>query len=102
MKIELIIQRLNALEEKVASLEKENAFLRERLAKYENPKNSRNSSIPPSKDENRPKRNQSLRSKTGRKPGGQLGHKGNTLKMVETPDLIEKHIPSYRSCLKLK
>lgn len=98
MKIELIIQRLNALEEKVASLEKENAFLRERLAKYENPKNSRNSSIPPSKDENRPKRNQSLRGKTGRKPGGQLGHKGNTLKMVETPDLIEKHIPSYCNC----
>ena len=99
MKIEAIIQRLYALEKKVATLEKENAFLRERLVKYENPKNSRNSSTPPSKDENRPKRNQSLREKTGRKPGGQPGSKGNTLKMVETPDVIQKHVPDYcNSC----
>ena len=55
LKIEVLIRRLEALEKKVEALEKENAFLRERLAKYENPKNSSNCSMPPSKDENRPK-----------------------------------------------
>ncbi|MDO9510454.1 MAG: IS66 family transposase [Bacteroidales bacterium] len=92
---DLIIQELL---HKIDELVKEVQYLKQRLAKYEHPKNSNNSSIPPSKDENRPKRNQSLRDKTGRNPGGQLGRKGNTLKMVETPDLIEKHIPGYCSC----
>tara|TARA_R110000796_G_scaffold43619_3_gene107107 strand:- start:459 stop:749 length:291 start_codon:yes stop_codon:yes gene_type:complete len=72
--------RLENLEKRIVKLEvfeKENIILRERLSKYENPKNSRNSSIPPSKDENRPKKNQSLRKSTGKKPGGQLGHKGD-------------------------
>jgi len=58
-------------------------------------KNSNNSSIPPSKDENRPLRNQSLRSKSDRKTGGQPGHKGSTLKMSPTPDQVEKMIPDY-------
>jgi transposase len=39
----------------------------------------------------------SLREKTGRKPGGQKGRKGNTLKMVENPDIIQTHIPEYCS-----
>jgi chaperonin cofactor prefoldin len=34
---EVLIRRLEVLEKKVAALEKENAFLRERLTKYENP-----------------------------------------------------------------
>jgi len=37
----------------------------------EDKKNSNNSSIPPSKDENRPKKNQSLRIISGKKSGGQ-------------------------------
>ena len=84
--------------QKVEQLTREVQYLRERLSKYETPKNSNNSSVPPSKDENRPKRNQSLRKKTGRNPGGQKGRKGNTLKMVKEPDFIEKHIPEYCSC----
>ncbi len=79
---------------KLEELTIEVTYLRERLSKYEAPKNSSNSSIPPSKDENRPKR-KSLREKTNRKPGGQKGRKGNTLKMVETPDFIKVHIPAY-------
>jgi len=45
---------------------KENIELKERLAKYENPKNSRNSSVPPSKDENRPFKTKSLREQAGK------------------------------------
>jgi len=38
--------------------------------KYRHPKNSSLSFVPPSKDENRPKRNQSLRQKSEWKMGG--------------------------------
>lgn len=95
MKIAVLIRRLEALEKKVESLEKENAFLKERLAKYENPKNSRNSSLPPSKDENRPKANQSLRKSSGKSVGGQKGRDGKTLEMTATPDKIIELQPDY-------
>ena len=83
--------RLEKLEKRILELEvyeKENIILRERLSRYENPKNSRNSSVPPSKDENRPRKNQSLRRSTGKKPGGQSGHTGRTLEMTSTPDYV--------------
>ena len=43
------------LVQKIDALTLENTELKKRLSKYETKKNSRNSSIPPSKDENRPK-----------------------------------------------
>lgn len=89
---------MEALEKEVDFLRKENADLRERLSRYENPKNSRNSSIPPSKDENRPKPNQSLRKPSGRKPGGQKGRKGKTLEMTDNPDKIVVLQPDFCSC----
>src|SRR5690554_8201962 len=88
---------ITALILEVNELKAENKELKRRLAKYETPKNSSNSSIPPSKDENRPQR-RSLREQTGRKPGGQKGRKGNTLKMAEVPGTIEQHIPDYCNC----
>ena len=60
-----------------------------------NTKNSRNSSIAPSKDENRPKKNQSLRKTTGKKPGGQPGHKGRTLEMTSDPKHTIALVPDY-------
>lgn len=62
--IEII--RLNAI---VAKLVKENDSLKLELAGYKNKKNSGNSHIPPSQDQNRPKKNQSLRTKSGKKSG---------------------------------
>ncbi len=47
--------------------------------------NSRNSSKPPSKD---PNRKRILKTKGERKPGGQKGHNGTTLKKVDNPDKI--------------
>ena len=79
---------------KIDALVLENKELKHRLSKYEYPKNSNNSSIPPSKDENQPSR-KSLREPSGAKRRGQKGRKGNTLKMVSTPDIIEQHIPEY-------
>jgi len=98
IKINQLTLRLEKAEKEIILLRKENKKLKDRLSKYENPKNSSNSSIPPSKDENRPMRNQSLREKSDRKPGGQPGREGNTLKMVSNPDIVQKHIPEFCSC----
>jgi transposase len=57
--------------------------------------NSKNSSKPPSTDPNRIKQ---PRTKADRKPGGQPGHDGNTLRRVDNPDQI-KEIPVDRSTL---
>lgn len=56
-------------------------------------KTSKNSHNPPSSDKWR--KNQSLREKSGKPVGGQMGHKGNTLKMSDTPDVTEKIYPNY-------
>ncbi len=65
--------------------------LESELARYKPKKDSSNSSLPPSKDENKPPRTSSLREKSNRKAGGQPGHEGKTLEMVEMPDEIIEH-----------
>ena len=65
--------------------------LEQKLERYINRKDSNNSSLPPSKDENRPPRTSSLREKSDRKVGGQPGHEGKTLEMTENPDEIIEH-----------
>ena len=68
---------------------KEISALKEALRIARLPKNSSNSSRPPSTDLFIQKRNTnySLRSKTGRKPGGQPGHEGSTLEFcTDAPD----------------
>ena len=72
--------------------------LNSRLDKLENPKNSRNSSIPPSHDYSRPLRTQSLREPSSKKLGGQPGHEGKTLEMTKNPDKIISHIPQFCTC----
>jgi transposase len=91
-------RKAELFEEKAKLLQRENDILKDKLAKYENPKNSNNSSVPPSKDENRPFKSKSLRKKTGRKPGGQKGHEGTTLEMVSDPNEIIDHAPEYCEC----
>ena len=66
------------------------AELEKRLGKNEKPgKNSRNSSVPPSKEKMKDeilRRTNPLRKKSDRKPGGQVGHKGQTLAKAGSPD----------------
>lgn len=69
--------------------------LEDQLRKAGVSKNSSNSSKPPSTDISRPKRNESLREPSGKKSGGQEGHKGTTLQMSETPDEIVDLKPGY-------
>ena len=65
--------------------------LERELSGYTTNKDSNNSSMPPSKDENRPPRTSSLREKGNRKAGGQHRHEGKTLEMTDTPDEIIEH-----------
>ena len=89
-----ILNLVYKLQKEVFELRKENAELKARIHELEHPKNSNNSSIPPSKDENRPKKNQSLREKSGKKSGGQKGHKGHTLDMISNPDKVVNYYPT--------
>ncbi len=59
-------------------------------------KDSHNSHNPSSNDKS--KRNKSLHKKTGRKPEGQLRHKGNTLKTKAIPDEIVDLKSNYGEC----
>jgi transposase len=49
--------------------------------------------MPPLSDVTKPKRTVSLRKKSGKKPGGQIGRKGSTLEMRETAGIIENYYP---------
>ena len=75
---------ITQLTEKIVQLEARITELEARLNR-----SSRNSSQPPSMDGFR--RPQSPRKKGERPPGGQKGHKGQTLEMVENPDKTEVH-----------
>ena len=58
--------------------------------------NSGNSHRPPSSDG--PKRKPAFTRKKKGKQGGQPGHKGKTLEMVEHPDKYERHEPKQCKC----
>ena len=107
-RLSILEQRLTNLERENAQLRKENAQLREenkelkdklnivlsQLADKKIKKDSHNSHNPPSQDKYRSK-NRSLRKQTGRKPGGQKGHKGTTLLKIEKPDIIKELKSDY-------
>jgi transposase len=81
----------------VVSLRGELARAQERIAELEDRlrQTSRNSSVPPSADglAKPPPRSRSLRKKSGRKPGGQDGHPGQTLAQVAKADREVRHEP---------
>jgi transposase len=85
--------RIHALEQQVVALtvrldasEQRVKLLEDQLAK-----NSRNSSKPHSTDGFEKPAPKSLREKSARLSGGQPGHAGQTLAMVEKPDRLEPH-----------
>lgn len=90
--LQTLLQKIEQLEARVKFLEAENALLK-------NKKNSNNSHIPPSQDQNRPRKNQSLREPGNKKAGGQPGHEGTTLQCRRQVDEVIKHSPdSCESC----
>ena len=62
-------------------------------------KDSHNSSRPPSTDPPWAKRTKSLRRPSGRRPGGQVGPRGSTLRLSSHPHRVVEHQPRQcRSC----
>lgn len=86
------LEAIRNLQKQVRELEAVISSQQERLKTLEGKlaKDSHNSSLPPSSDRffRAPK---SLRKKSGKKPGGQLGHEGHALRQVEAPDEVLIH-----------
>lgn len=100
--IKELTEVIGKLTKKIDELLSENKELRKQLFKqnskvdhYESilNKTSKNSSKPPSTDGFKKEKTKSLREKSGKKPGGQKGHKGQNLKLVSIPDQIINHQP---------
>ncbi|MCB0843138.1 MAG: IS66 family transposase [Bacteroidetes bacterium] len=79
-------------EGKIEKLEAQIKELQDQISK-----NSRNSSKPPSTDEFKPSP-KSQRKKSVRQAGGQQGHQGHNLKMVESPDEEKRHTVEFCAC----
>lgn len=78
----------------VGALQQRIAELSLALALKQKRKDSHNSSMPPSSDGYRKPAPKSLKESSGRKPGGQTGHKGNGMKIVREPDEVKEYPPS--------
>jgi transposase len=112
-KIEVLEGRVLFLEEENKSLREENLILKQEnlILKQENltlrqesaalrvqlGQNSKNSHNPPSTDKFT-KKTPALPVEKGKKLGGQLSHKGDTLGMVSAPNIIVLHAPKSCDC----
>lgn len=92
-KINALNNRIDTLEKENENLKEENQLLREDNARLKSIINndSSNTSLPPSTDQKggRPANTFNGREKTGRKAGGQKGHKGTTLTKAEIEEKIK-------------
>src|SRR5260221_4159911 len=82
------VGEMTALREQVALLSEQVQALYARWVKA-----SHSSSKPPSSD-GLARKTQSLRRTSGKKPGGQLGHRGQTLRLVAESDGVVEHRPA--------
>lgn len=93
LRIPLLVSENATLKQSVLDLTQKLSELSMKVEQLGVRKNSSNSSLPPSADLQR--KNRSLRTTSGLKPGGQLGHKGTTLKMTDSPGHTELIVPSF-------
>lgn len=95
IRVDNLVAEVQILKEEAKVLKAEVQDLKEEVKRLKTPKNSGNSSLPPSHDLFKFK-NQSLREKSDKKSGGQPGHKGETLLMSPSPDKIIEHWPDQK------
>jgi transposase len=101
----VLLTRIEQLESNQSSLESENMSLKAENAELRNRlnQNSQNSNKPPSSDGLTKKTTQpAIPKEKGKRSGGQNGHTGTTLKMVDVADLkIVHHAPCCPCCSKI-
>ncbi len=85
-----LLDIISAQSEQVAQLTARVQTLESQVAK-----DSHNSSKPPSSDGLKKPAPKSLRSRSGKRPGGQIGHPGTTLCWSQSPDQIIEHRPTH-------
>jgi transposase len=93
---EAVFALLQTLWTTMAELKEQNVRLSERVQELEArlSKDSHNSNKPPSSDGfQKPTKPVNLRQKTGKSAGGQPGHPGHTLELVDNPDHTLVHAP---------
>jgi transposase len=91
-------KRITELETKVIRLESLIEKLLDKIEDLTHRKNSRNSSVSPFKDENRPLKKQSLHTKSSKKFGWTTRTRRHYAKMVENPDQIINHKHGFCNC----
>jgi transposase len=87
-----VVSLVEYLQDRVESLQGAVEQLHQRLVAVEGQlqQDSHNSHKPPSSD-GPFKKIPKMRKASGKKPGGQKGHPGATLRMVDNPDIVEVH-----------
>ena len=106
--VEALLDRIAGLEQANARLEQTVDALQARVQQLEDrlAQDSHNSSKPPSSDwglresgeKPAPQSLRPLPGTSGRKTGGQPGHAGTTLRLVDTPDRLVLHRPLAPAC----
>ena len=88
----IILEQSQQIKKQSEEISRLQSILSEKVIKT----TSSNSHLPPSKDLTYSSNsNQSLREKSTRPIGGQKGHKGHTLQMVDHPTQVEDLVSAY-------
>ena len=87
-------EQLTALQKVIATKDAQIAALTARIEGLTHKKDSGNSSKPPSSERLNKPAPKSLRTKSGKRAGGQPGHKGSGMKIDREPDEVKEHRPA--------